>query len=69
MGLFDPAKDNAYRHISTDEVCYPCVMGASHLVVQVGSAASQAKSLLAAHKSMVLLKKGPLPFSKGHTAS
>ena len=50
MGLFDPATDNEYKHIQTDEV---------------GSAASQAKSLLAAEKGMVLLKQGPLPFAKG----
>ena len=50
MGLFEPDVDNKYLHISSDEV---------------GSAAYQATSLFAAQKGMVLLKRGPLPFSKG----
>ena len=54
MGLFDPATDNQYKHIETAEV---------------GSAESQAKSLLGAEKGMVLLKQGPLPFKKGKSVA
>lgn len=50
MGLFDPTKDNAYKHIPTDIV---------------GCDAHQEMSLTAARKGMVLLKQGPLPFAKG----
>lgn len=50
MGLFDPTVDNPYKHIPLEEV---------------GSSSSQAMSLLAAMKGMVLLKQGPLPFKKG----
>ena len=50
MGLCGPQTDNECKHIKTEEV---------------GSEGSQAKSLLAAKKGMVLLKRGPLPFKKG----
>eukprot|EP00658_Telonema_sp_P-2_P016302 TRINITY_DN16320_c0_g1_i2.p1 TRINITY_DN16320_c0_g1~~TRINITY_DN16320_c0_g1_i2.p1 ORF type:complete len:586 (+),score=136.91 TRINITY_DN16320_c0_g1_i2:194-1951(+) len=50
LGLFDPLVPNKYKKITTDEV---------------GSAEHQAASLLAAQKSMVLLKKGVLPFTPG----
>jgi len=50
MGLFDPETPNEYTKIPVSEV---------------GSAASNALSLLAANSGMTLLKKGPLPFAKG----
>eukprot|EP00912_Choanoflagellata_sp_UC4_P000531 UC4_evm3s330 len=50
LGLFDPSIDNKYKKITTSVV---------------GSDEHQAMSLFAAKKGMVLLKKGPLPFTKG----
>ena len=54
MGLFDPAVDNPYKHITTDVV---------------GSDAHLAMALESSKAGMTLLKKGPLPFETGKSVA